>query len=186
MQEAMIPFVQNHTVAIAAWYDGKPHHHATGTLIQFSDRHFLVTAAHAIEDFHKAKSTYSDLYLLIDNGNANDLVPLSGNYQATEFVRDREQPRIRLPGERDDLWDIGLWELDKQTVDALTNKQFLNRKNISITADFTSGAFFLAGCPCSWATADVQTKSAYWKWIRYISHPFPETKKLFQNLVSIG
>lgn len=192
MLEAMIPLVRDHSVAIAAWYNGQLHHHATGTLIQFSDRHFLVTAAHAIEDFDKAKSSYPDIQLLIDHGNANDLVRLYGRYQATELVRDSARPGIRLAGERDDLWDVGLWELDRCTVDALTTKRFLNRKSISLSADFTDGVFFLAGCPCSWAKADAEAKCAYWKWIRYISHPFLETKELpkfddrFQMALRLG
>jgi hypothetical protein len=178
MHEAMIPFVRDHSVAIAAWYNGQLHQHATGTLIQFSDRHFLVTAAHAIEDFDKAKSIFPDIQLLIDNGNANDLVPLYGNYQATEFARDSTRPSVRLRGERDDFWDIGLWELDQLTVGGLTNKRFLNRSSISLNANLTDGVFLLAGYPCSWASADVEAKSAYWKWMRYISHPFPDTVEL--------
>jgi hypothetical protein len=178
MHEEMIPLIRDHTVVISAWYNGQLKQHATGTLIQFSDRHFLVTAAHAIEDFDNAKSTYPDIELLIDNGNANDLVTLYGNYHATEFARDSSRPSVRLSDERDDFWDIGLWELDQLTVDRLTNKRFLNRSSISLNANLTDGVFFLAGCPCAWASADVEAKSAYWKWIRYISHPFPDTTEL--------
>jgi hypothetical protein len=178
MQDAMIPFVKQHIVSIAAFYNGELRHHATGTLVQFSDHHFLVTAAHAIEDFDKGKTAYRDIQLLIDNGNSNDLVPLYGNYHATQTVRDRENPRLLVEGERDDLWDIGLWELDRQTVDALTTKRFLNRHNISLTSELTTGAYFLAGCPCKWAKADTAARSASWKWIRYISHPYPEWAEL--------
>ncbi len=49
MAEAMIPHVQDHVVAISAFYQGQLRQHATGTLVRFADYHFLVTAAHAIE-----------------------------------------------------------------------------------------------------------------------------------------
>jgi hypothetical protein len=179
MQDAMIPLVQRHVVSIAA-YDSKAglRQHATGTLVRFSDHFFLVTAAHAIEAYHKGKCPYPDLRLFIDNGDSEDLVPLYGSYQATQTVRDQERPRLRLQGERDDLWDIGLWNLDRRTVDALTKKRFLNRRSISITDDLTTGAYFLAGCPCSWARTDAPPWSIKWKWLRYITHPYPERDAL--------
>lgn len=178
MQDAMIPLIQQHLVSISAYYEGELRQHATGTLVRFSDHHFLVTAAHAIEEFHKGKEYYSDLGLFIDNGDSNQLVPLYGTYTATKTVLDREHPRLRLEGERNDLWDIGLWELDRLTFDALTSKRFLNRHNISITDNLTTGAYFLAGCPCLWAQADSITRSARWKWLRYIAHPYPETDQM--------
>lgn len=179
MQDAMIPLVQRHVVSIAAYYNGGLHQHATGTLVQFSDHYFVVTAAHAIEDYDKAKEAYPDLHLLIDNGDSEDLVPLDGHYHATQTVRDPEKPRRVIVGhERDDLWDIGLWELDRHVVDGLTTKRFLNRASISITDDLTTGAYLIAGFPCSWAHADSAKRSAKWRWLRYVTHPYPEKDTL--------
>ena len=179
MQDAMLPLVQRHIVSIAAFYGGQLHQHATGTLVQFSDHYFVVTAAHAIEQYDEAKEAYPDLHLLVDNGDASDLVPLDGHYRATQTVRDPEKPRRLLVGdERDDLWDIGIWELDRHVVDALTTKSFLNRAKISITDDLTTGAYLVAGFPCSWASADLATRSARWRWLRYCTHPYPERNTL--------
>ena len=158
---------------------GELHQHATGTLVQFSGHHFAVTAAHAIEDYDKAKEVYPDLHLLVDNGDAKDLVPLDGHYRATQTVRDPEKPRRLLVGdERDDLWDIGIWELDPHVVDALTTKRFLNRSSISITDDLTTGAYLVAGFPCSLAQADSAARSVRWRWLRYCTHPYPERDTL--------
>jgi hypothetical protein len=55
-----------------------------GTLVQFADHRFVVTAAHAIEDFHRGREHYSDLKLFLDNGDGSVLVPLYGKYFATE------------------------------------------------------------------------------------------------------
>lgn len=178
MHDLMLPFVQRHVVSITAHYKGAPHQHATGTLVQFSDHHFVVTAAHAIDHFHKGKQLYSDLGLYIDNGDSKDLVRLDGHYHATRTVRDAENPRLLVGDERDDLWDIGLWELDRHVVEALTTKRFLNRANISLTDDLTTGVYLLAGFPCSWARVDTANRSVRWRWLRYIAHPYPERDTL--------
>jgi hypothetical protein len=164
MSDAMIPLVRQHLVAIAAYYQGELRQHATGTLVRFSDHHFLITAAHAIEDFDTGREIYAGLQLYIDNGESNNIVPLYGHYHATQTVRDTERPRISTKGERNDIWDIGIWELDRRTVDALTTKGFLNRQNISIDEDLTDGVYFLAGCPCAWAEADTASRNVRWKW----------------------
>jgi hypothetical protein len=178
MHDEMRPRIQQHVVSIIAYYNGELHQHATGTLVRFSDYHFVVTAAHAIEDYHKAKGAYSDIHLLVDNGDSHDLVPLDGRYQATHTVRDTENPRLIAGDERDDLWDIGLWELDRNAVDALTTKRFLNRASISLTADLTTGVYLLAGFPCSWVRKDSATRSLQFQWLRYGTHAYPERNTL--------
>lgn len=85
MMDAMVPMVQQHLVAISAWYKYELHQHATGSLVRFSDHYFLITAAHAIEQFHQGLDHYEDLHLLIDNGDGNQLVPLYGPYRATSL-----------------------------------------------------------------------------------------------------
>ena len=178
MWDAMLPLVQQHIVSISAYYNGEIHQHATGTLVQFSGRHFLVTAAHAIEKYDKAKELYPDLCLYVDNGDSEGFVPLYGNYCSTEIARDTENPRVIFNGERDDLWDIGFWELDRETVGALTTKRFLNRASISITDDLTNGVYFLAGFPCAWAKVDAAKRSLDYRWLQYIAYPYPERDTL--------
>ena len=178
MQDEMLPLVQRHVVSIVAYYNGELHQHPTGTLVQFSGHHFVVTAAHAIETYDEAKEVYPDLHLLVDNGDAKDLVPLDGRYHATKTVRDPANPRFVVGDERDDLWDIGVWELDRHVVDGLTTKSFLNRASISLTDDLTTGAYLVAGFPCSWAKADSATRSLRWRWLRYSAHPYPERDTL--------
>ncbi len=73
---------------------------------------------------------------------------------------------------------LRLWELDRVTVDDLTAKRFLNRKDIAIDEDLTQGIYFLAGCPCSWAEVDTKRKIARWRWLRYVAHPYPERNEL--------
>lgn len=178
MQDAMIPYLLQHSVAIVAYYDGEIRQYATGTLMRFSDRFFLVTAALALENYHQGKEVYSDLQLFVDNGNAGGLVPVYGSYQATQIVRDSDVPVIRLAGERSDIWDIGIWDLHPKTVNSLTAKRFLNRRSVSITADLTGGVYFLAGCPCEWSRANVASQTINFKWIRYITQPYPEREQL--------
>ncbi len=179
MYDEMLPFVKQNLVAIAAFHNGQFHQHATGTLVQFSGHHFVVTAAHAIQTYDDVKDSNPELRLFVDNGDSENLVPLDGRYRATKTARDRDiPPRLCVGDERDDLWDIGLWELDRHTVDALTTKRFLNRANISITEDLTTGVYFLAGCPCSWAQTDAATDSTRWRWLRYIAHPYREKEML--------
>lgn len=178
MHDAMVQLVKSHVVAIAAYYQGKLRHHATGSLVRFADQFFLVTAAHAIEVFDKYKALDPEIMLFLDNGDDSDLVRLYGNYHVTKTVRDLNRPRVVLPGERDDLWDVGFWQLDRKTVDSLTNKVFLNRKSISITDDLTSGVYYLAGVPGTWSQVNMEARCATWKWFRYIAHPLSATTEL--------
>src|SRR4051812_17948393 len=99
MSDEMIPLVRQHLVAISAYYKGELRHHATGTLVRFADHFFLVTAAHAIEDFDKGRGLHADLELYIDNGDSSNIIPLYGHYQAPQIARDRAQPQLRLTGE---------------------------------------------------------------------------------------
>jgi hypothetical protein len=178
MQAALIPLTQQFSVVIAAYYNGELHQHATGTLVQFGDHCFVATAAHAIDDFHQAKEHYPDLRLFVDNGVSNDLVPLDGNYFATKTVYDRETLAIRLPGERNDLWDVALWELGSRSIQKLTNKAFLNRSSIDIGANLSTGVFFLAGCPRCWSQVDYATRSFSWTWLTYLAQPYAKPESL--------
>ncbi len=178
MQDAMLPLVQQHVVSIVAYYNGELHQHATGTLVQFSGHYFVVTAAHAIEKYDVAREVYPDLRLFVDNGDLANLVPLDGRYHATAIVRNRENPRLVIGDERDDLWDIGIWELDRHVVEALTSKRFLNRASISITDNLTTGVYLLAGFPCESAHADSARRSAKWQSLRYLTRPYREKDTL--------
>ena len=178
MQDEMIPLIQRHVVSIAAFYDGKLCQHATGTLAQFADHYFVVTASHAIHDYHKGKELYPDIHLWLDNGSSNDLVPMDGHYHITQIARDPVKSGSVVGGEPDDLWDIALWELDHHVVESLTTKSFLNRARISTNVDLTTGAYLVAGFPCCRAQADSMARSAHWRWLRYITHLYPERDTL--------
>jgi hypothetical protein len=167
IQREMTEHVRRYTVAIVAYYDGLPRQHATGTLVRFADHWFLVTAGHAIGQYVEGKEQRSDLRLFLENG-VSGLVPLFGEFWATDSVRDKSHSRFTLAK---DLWDIAMWDLDERTVQRLTNKSFLNRTNISITADVESGLFFLAGFPCSWSSADKRERSITFTGCTYVAGP---------------
>ncbi len=175
MHDEMVPLVQRHTISIIAYYNGEPRQHATGTLVQFSDYFFIVTAAHAIRDFAKAKCLYPDIRLYIDNGDGGMPIPLDGTYLAISSARDPKSPNYHF---QEDILDVGIWEIDRFTVDALTKKSFLNRTSISITEDLTRGVYFLAGFPCVWATKDAANQAMNFRILRYIAHPCDETGSL--------
>jgi hypothetical protein len=134
-----------------------------------------VTAGHAVRAFHDGKRSYHDLELFIDNGNPSNLVPLFGDYIATETARDPENPNYYF---QKDILDIAIWELHHQTVDLLSKKSFLTRKQISITAELTRGAYFLAGFPCDWAEVNAADRSLRLVMLPYIAHPYDEPKSL--------
>src|SRR5262245_879036 len=94
----MAEVIRRHTVAIVAYYGGVPRQHATGTLVRFADHWFLVTASHAIKDYIQGKAHHRDLRLFLENGESN-LVPLSGEYWATDTVLDQASSQLSL--ERD-------------------------------------------------------------------------------------
>ena len=179
MHDEMLPFVKQNLVAIATFHKGQFHQYASGTLVQFSGHHFVVTAAHAIQGYDEATRSNPDLRLFVDNGDSENLVPLDGRYRATKTVRERgNPPRLCVGDERDDLWDIALWELDRHTVDALTNKRFLNCANISHHRRPHQGRLPSRGVSLLWSEADAATRSMRWRWLRYIASPYPERETL--------
>ena len=175
MHDEMLPLIDRHTVAIVAYYQGAMHQHGTGTLVRFADYRFLVTASHVVKQFLEGKEIYRDIYLLVENGHEADLVPLHGEYFVTKTARDKSSQKYASDG--DDL-DVALWNLGEKTYSKLSNKAFLNRSHISITAELTTGLYFLVGFPCSWATCDLVNRSFFFKAFRYIAEPLLVTETL--------
>jgi len=169
VHEEMAALTRAHTVAIVAQYEGVPHQHATGTLVRFADQWLLVTASHAIKYYREGQELYPDLHLLLENG-ISSLIPLGGKYWATDRVNDRERPVFTPDG---DLWDIALWSLDQATVRDLTNKSFLNRSDISITAALTSGLYYVAGFPSVWGHPNIEDRTINFGALGYIANPHP-------------
>ncbi|QDU27567.1 hypothetical protein ETAA8_26550 [Anatilimnocola aggregata] len=149
--DRLTPIMQSYSTPILAAYGGKVYQHATGTLFAFGSHRFLVTASHAIKQYLRGKQHYKDLVLLVENG-AGKLVRLYGQYNATETANDTSSNQHAADG--DDL-DIAVWKLHEKTIDSLTGKSYLNRGSISISADVTSGVYFLVGYPTEWSSSDL-------------------------------
>jgi hypothetical protein len=158
----MAPRIAACTTPILAAYEGRVHQHATGTLIRIGDHRFLVTASHAIKDFVKGQNLYPGISLLIEDG-CGSLVPLHGRFSATQIARDNTRPVHAEDG--DDL-DVAAWQLHPTTVARLKGKSFVNRTDVSLEEDLTSGIYFLVGFPCEWGKYDESSRT-------FFSQPFP-------------
>jgi hypothetical protein len=173
MHEEMMPLIQRHTVAIVAYYDGQYHQHATGTLVRIGDNFLVVTASHVIKDYREGKNYYADIALYIDN--CDRLIRLGGDYSGSNTSKDLEG--LVHADDGDDL-DVAVWKLHPIVVKALTNKSFVNKSSISITADLTKGVYYLAGYPCSWSKSERASKVLHLRPLHYIAHPRHENSDL--------
>jgi hypothetical protein len=108
-----------------------------------------------------------------------DMTPIWFRFLVSFYQQKRRAiQKTQGPVWQEDQLDIAIWELHQVTVNLLTNKSFLNRKGISITADQTKGVYYLAGFPCEWSITNTSEQRFDMKAIRYISHPYEDTKLL--------
>jgi hypothetical protein len=127
------------TVSILAKQFSEPKQHGTGTLIRIADGHFLVSAAHVFLDAVRA-----NVPLFLGRGG-DKLIPLIhvGATYTAEY---------QLGIDSDDPFDIVVWRLDRQTVDALaTQKSFLDQTDLGVGVDLTKGRFLVFGYPTEWS-----------------------------------
>jgi hypothetical protein len=70
----------------------------------------------------------------------------------------------------------------------LTNKSFLNRTQMSITANLSSGVYFLAGYPSEWADCKPAAREFTLSRFQYIAWPYREhaTIREFNPTLHIG
>ncbi len=139
---AMLSFVTGATIPILVAQPGmEPKQHATGTLFQIADFHFLISAGHAAG---LAREPEAPLYIA-PTADVGDSIQITGT---TNVTAKRQQSGV------DDPFDLVVWRLDEETVSALSRRQFLRRDVIDADADLTEGTYFLLGYPSEWSLMD--------------------------------
>ncbi len=108
----------------AEGYD--PRLRGTGTLYKIADRHFLVTAAHLIEE--------GLVLFTARRGISDALIPLG---RATYYG---------------DPFDLAVFSLSSEDVQHLPGAQFLNAASIAFPVEACPDTYYIYGYPCEWET----------------------------------
>ncbi len=137
MDSVMLPLFRE---AVAPVYRyAHDHDHArllgTATLVAIAGRHFLVTAAHAVQDMFANGVQQDDLY--VPNLSDGAFVPVVG----------------RFNGDRTDAHDFAFIELDSAAVERLRSRRFLTLADIDLsTGLLPNGWYYIHGYPYENAT----------------------------------
>lgn len=133
------------TLAILFERNSKLEQHGTGTLIRFADHWLLVTASHVVEQYMEARDRGFEGPLYVSPSPAGgNLIQLVGR----PFYTPRKHPS----SSRLDIYDLAFCELDREMVNALSERTFLNRADTNLQADVSSGVFYVSGFPKAWST----------------------------------
>jgi len=106
----------------------QPEQSGTGILLHIGDRHFLLTAAHVLDDTE-------DYDLFIPSNRSGALIPLEGDsFKSVAPGGNRE----------DDLIDIAVVSLKPQTVDEIGSDSFLSISMVDVDDIGEQGATYIA------------------------------------------
>ena len=142
---SLMPIAAQSSVAILAHTDnGQPWQHGTGTLVRIGDSRFLISAAHVATDARKLSAV---LRLIIPREavSAENVEPLVEVKMPADNIPLEGKAAVTVGGE-DDPFDLAIWSLSERTVASLGSKTFLNRTDITESAD-DGGAYFVYGFP---------------------------------------
>lgn len=135
------------------WEQSPPEPIGTGVLIIYENRYFIVSAAHVLQPYatkqkrnpYREESEYDDpqeAFLSLEN---------IGFYYNKYYYPIREVAYTNITGEVENLIDIAVIKLEKETVKELSGKQFVDYNwmefNHAIT---TQNRYFVYGYPAEW------------------------------------
>jgi len=142
-QRAIVPLFAKHGERLA--------HNRTGVLLAIGDAHFVVTAAHDMEEVAKG---HIGLYLSPSRGQF--AIPLSGRLVGAE-------PKI----------DVAVIELPSNTISELQpERRFLCMSDADWNADATPGAYVVRGYPEQLVRIDWSARNAAFKPMIYLAHVY--------------
>lgn len=135
------------------WEQSPPEPIGTGVLIIYENRYFIVSAAHVLQPYatkqkrnpYREESEYDDpqeAFLSLEN---------IGFYYDKHYYPIKEVAYTNITGEVENLIDIAVIKLEKETVKELSGKQFVDNNwmefNHAIT---TQNRYFVYGYPAEW------------------------------------
>ncbi len=130
---ALLPAVAwTSTVPIMVMYKETLAPHGTGTLFRIADAHFLITAAHVLEQAEEHQA-------IITVGARGQIHPLQIAGKAFKSS--------------DDSLDVAIWRLDDKSVGFLAGNTFLSLADIYTPETLTDDFYFVCGFPCEHSTS---------------------------------
>lgn len=135
------------------WESAPPEPVGTGVLIKFENNCFIVTAAHVLQPYatkqkrnpYKEESDYDDpqeAFLTLEN---------IGFYYDGAYYPIREVVFTNIDGKVENLVDIAAVNLEKETVEELSGKQFVDCDMLELNHTIsTQNRYFVYGFPAEW------------------------------------
>lgn len=135
------------------WESAPPEPVGTGVLIKFENNYFIVTAAHVLQPYatkqkrnpYKEESDYDDpqeAFLTLEN---------IGFYYDDAYYPIREVVFTNIDGKVENLVDIAAVNLEKETVEELSGKQFVDCDMLELNHTIsTQNRYFVYGFPAEW------------------------------------
>ncbi len=138
---------------IPQWESSPPEPVGTGVLIKFENNYFIVTAAHVLQPYatkqkrnpYKEESDYDDpqeAFLTLEN---------IGFYYDGTYYPIREVFYTNINGKVENLVDIAVVNLEKETVKELSGKQFVDCDTLQLRHTISAqNRYFVYGYPAEW------------------------------------
>ena len=138
---------------IPQWESSPPEPVGTGVLIKFESNYFIVTAAHVLQPYatkqkrnpYKEESDYDDpqeAFLTLEN---------IGFYYDGTYYPIREVFYTNINGKVENLVDIAVVNLEKETFEELSRKQFADCDTLQLRHTIsTQNRYFVYGYPAEW------------------------------------
>lgn len=135
------------------WCLSKPEPIGTGVLIKYGNSHFIVSAAHVVQPYatkqkrdpYKEESDYDDpqeAFLSLEN---------IGFYYNGFYYPIKEVTYTNIIGRVENLIDISVMKLEKETVEELYWKQFVDYNLMGLNHVITNqNRYFVYGYPAEW------------------------------------
>ncbi len=117
-------FASKKTLAIYGTKNSIPNHIGTAHLLQVKNKHFLVTAAHVIDE-----AQHTTLYC----GKSDVLAPLEGDFQSTKQALNRT-----------DIYDFAFLELRGGNTDLINYYEPIPERLVSHNRVLENGRFYIA------------------------------------------
>ena len=138
---------------VPQWESSSPEPIGTGVLIKYENDHFIVSAAHVLQPYatKQKRNPYREESDYDDPQEAFLSLEHIGFYYNGAYYPIKEVTFTNISGEVENLIDIAVIKLEKETVDELSGKQFVDYNLIGFNHVITTqNRYFVYGYPAEW------------------------------------
>ena len=156
---------------VPQWELSPPEPIGTGVLIKYENDHFIVSAAHVLQPYatKQKRNPYREESEYDDSKDAFLSLENIGFYYGGFYYPIKEVAYTNITGEVENLIDIAVIKLEKETVEELLGKQFVDCNLVEFDhAVTTQNRYFVYGYPAEWT--DLKSDKIVCKPLEMITH----------------